>query len=329
VKVGEASRSRPSRTRWALYVGAAVVVVVVVVLIVLIRPNAAPGSGVAVLSTKSYGAVLVVKSGELAGFPLYEFSGDVDGRLGCGTTKARGYDLDPNGATEMTCTGPMSDILHNVTSDDWPAFTTKGSPIAGAGVDQKLLGTRYRRGIGNQVTYAGHPLYLFDPSSSPFTPLGERYVETVSPLAPWRGFWTLVSANNGNPDEGDATIETGMLANGHRVLAVEGDPNINPLAVTTYTYSAGLCGSSCAPEWLPVLTTGRPLVRDLPARAIGEMRLANGAEQVTYYGKPLYEYWKEKVTLAKDGSLAAAGTAGNGNGLSGPAGTFSTVPIGS
>jgi len=327
VKVGEANRSRQSRIRWALLaVGA---VVVVVLLIVLFRPGHPVGSAVASLSTKAYGTVLVVKGGELAGFPLYEFSGDVDGRVGCGTTKARGYDLDPNGALEMTCTGPMSDILHNVTSDDWPAFTTKDSPIAGAGVDQKLLGTRYRRGIGDQVTYAGHLLYLFDPSSSPFKPLGEEYMETVSPLAPWHGYWTLVAAKNGDPDGGVATIETGTLANSQRVLAVEGDPNINPLAVTAYTYSAGLCGTSCQPEWLPVLTTGKPLLHGVSARAIGEVRLANRAEQVTYNGKPLYEYWKEKVSLAKDGSLAAAGTAGNGNGLSGPAGTFSTVPLGS
>ena len=304
-------------------------VVAAVLLIVIFRPSHTAGSGVAVLSTKSYGNVLVVKSGELAGFPLYEFSGDANGRLGCGTTKARGYDLNPNGALEMTCTGPMSDILRNVFSDDWPAYTTKNPPIAGAGVDQKLLGTRYRRGIGDQVTYAGHLLYLFDPSSAPFKPLGEDYLETTSPLAPWHGYWSLVSAKNGDPDEGVATIETGTLANGQRVLAVEGDPNINPLAVTTYTYSAGLCRNTCAPEWVPVLTTGKPLLRGVSAQAIGETRLANGTEQVTYNGKPLFEYWKEKVSLAKNGSLAATGTAGNGNGLSGPAGTFSTVPIGS
>jgi predicted lipoprotein with Yx(FWY)xxD motif len=323
MKVGEVSRSR---TRWTLYGGAVALVVVVVVLIVLFRPTTA-GSGVAALSTKEYGTVLVVKGGVLAGFPLYEFSGDIDGRAGCGTTKARGYDLNPNGAVEMTCTGPMSDLDRNVFSDDWPAFTTKDAPIAGAGVDQKLLGTKYRRGIGNQVTYAGHLLYLFDPSSAPFKPLGEEYMETVSPLAPWHGYWTLVAAKNGEPDEGDATIETGKVANGQRVVAVEGDPNINPLAVTTYTYSAGLCERSCAPEWLPVLTTGKPLARGVSASAVGEVRLANGTEQVTYDGKPLYEYWKERVSLAKNGSLAAGGTAGNGNGLPGPAGTFSIVPL--
>ncbi len=327
MKVGEASRSLQSRVRWTLYGVAAVVVGVL--LVVLFRPADPAGSGVAALSTKAYGTVLVVKGGELAGFPLYEFSGDVDGRVSCGTTKARGYDLDPNGALEMTCTGPMSDILRNVISDDWPAFTTKDSPVAGAGVDQKLLGTRYRRGIGDQVTYAGHLLYLFDPSSSPFKPLGEEYMETISPLAPWHGYWTLVAAKNGDPDEGVATIETGTLANGQRVVAVEGDSNINPLAVTTYTYSAGFCGKSCEPEWVPVLTTRRPHVRGVRAQLIGEVRLANGAEQVTYKGKPLYEYWKEKVSLTKDGSLAAAGTAGNGNGLSGPTGTFSTVALGS
>ncbi len=329
MKVGGASRSVRSRTRWALYGTAVVVVLIVGLLIVLFRSTPTAGSVVRIVSTKTYGAVLVVKGGPLAGFPLYEFSGDVGGRLGCGTSKARGYDLDPNGALEMTCTGPMSDILRNIISDDWPAFTTKARPIAGAGVQQKLLGTRYRRGIGDQVTYAGHPLYLFDPSSAPFKPLGEDYLETVSPLAPWHGYWTLVSAKNGDADEGVAMIEAGTLASGQRVVDVEGDPNVNPLAVTAYTYSAGVCSDSCAPEWLPVLTTGTPQVRGVSARAIGEKRLADGAQQVTFDGKPLYVYWKEKVSLAKSGALVATGTAGNGDGLFGSAGTFSAVPLGS
>jgi predicted lipoprotein with Yx(FWY)xxD motif len=327
VKVGEASRSVQSRTRLTLYVVAVAVVLIVGVLIVIHRPTPTTGSAVGVVSTKAYGAVLVVKGGPLAGFPLYEFSGDVGGRLGCGTEKARGYDLNPNGALEMTCTGPMSDVLRNIVTDDWPAYTTKARPIAGVGVAQKLLGMRYRRGIGDQVTYAGHLLYLFDPSSAPFKPLGEDYLETVSPLAPWHGYWTLVFANNGGADEGVATIEAGTLPSGQRVVAVEGDPNINPLAVTTYTYSAGICRDTCAPEWLPVLTTGTPHVHGVSAREIGERRLSGGAQQVTYNGKPLYVYCEEEVSLTKHGALDAAGTAGNGDGNSGPAGTFSIVSL--
>jgi predicted lipoprotein with Yx(FWY)xxD motif len=110
-------------------------------------------------------------------------------------------------------------------------------------------------------------------------------------------------------------------------VAVEGDPNINPLAVTVYTYSGGICPASCAPQWTPVLTTTTPLVRGLNVHDVGDVRLPDGSLQVTYDSKPLYEFSKEKVSLSRNGNLAAGGTAGNGNGLSGPSGKFSIVPV--
>jgi predicted lipoprotein with Yx(FWY)xxD motif len=149
----------------------------------------------------------------------------------------------------------------------------------------------------------------------------------VTPLAPWHGYWTLVSASNGVPDTGAATVEVGTESSGEHVVAVEDDPNVNPIAVTVYTYSGGLCTGTCDPEWIPVLTTTTPLVRGLNVHDVGDVRLANGSLQVTYDAKPLYEYSREKVSLAHNGDLAAAGTAGNGNGLHGRSGTFSVVPV--
>jgi len=99
----------------------------------------------------------------VAQLPALRIHGDVGHHFGCATNKIVAYDLGAKESVPLTCTGPEGDLLADVSSDDWPAFTTKGSPVAGHGVDAKLLGTVLRPGIGKQITYAGHPLYLFDP----------------------------------------------------------------------------------------------------------------------------------------------------------------------
>ena len=42
----------------------------------------------------------------------------------------------------------------------WPPLLTNGKPKAAKGVQSKLLGTTVRKS-GSQVTYDGHPLYLY------------------------------------------------------------------------------------------------------------------------------------------------------------------------
>ena len=43
----------------------------------------------------------------------------------------------------------------------WPPMLTKGKPVAGKGLNQKLLGTTLRTDGTRQVTYKGHPLYYY------------------------------------------------------------------------------------------------------------------------------------------------------------------------
>ncbi len=49
----------------------------------------------------------------------------------------------------------------------WPALTTNGKPLAGAGMNRQLLGTITLSGGVKQVTYAGHPLYTYAGDSGP------------------------------------------------------------------------------------------------------------------------------------------------------------------
>jgi predicted lipoprotein with Yx(FWY)xxD motif len=44
---------------------------------------------------------------------------------------------------------------------DWPAVTTSGKPVAGAGLDTKLLKTIPYAGKLREVTYAGWPLHSY------------------------------------------------------------------------------------------------------------------------------------------------------------------------
>ena len=199
--------------------------------------GATPGPGAAVvsaMSTTTYGSVLMVGgTGPLAGAPLYEISSDAFGHFGCTTT------LETTFQGPITCTGPESDIFNNVQTDEWPALTTVGAPVAGPGVNRFLLGSVYRPGIGRQVTYGGHPLYLFDPPSDPFSPAGEGFFESTLPLPPWHGEWNLVSSQWGQPAPGVATVETETLPNGSTAVAAEMYPNAIPggAAITAYTFS--------------------------------------------------------------------------------------------
>jgi predicted lipoprotein with Yx(FWY)xxD motif len=43
----------------------------------------------------------------------------------------------------------------------WPPLRASGKPVAGSGVKSSLLGTTKRSDGNPQVTYNGHPLYLY------------------------------------------------------------------------------------------------------------------------------------------------------------------------
>ena len=157
--------------------------------------SAATGTVIATATTP-FGRALVVGSGPYAGFSLYFITSDHGRTFGC-TSKPV---VTPVGT--LLCTGPSNDI-----NAEWPAITTTGSPIAGPGASQQLLGTVWRAGVGDQVTYAGHPLYLFDQGPGQIT--GEGWDEPSLP--PWHGQWWLVNPD-GNFQEWSQTLTTSTLA---------------------------------------------------------------------------------------------------------------------
>src|SRR5580692_4775300 len=65
------------------------------------------------------------------------------------------YEFTKDGKKKDTCAA-ISGCLTT-----WPALQVQGKPSAGAGVRASLLSTIALPEGGSQVTYAGHPLYIY------------------------------------------------------------------------------------------------------------------------------------------------------------------------
>lgn len=103
-------------------------------------------------------------------------------RLGRILVDRRGYTLyafTPDRAGRDTCVKVPNCI------GAWPVVGVKG-PLAGAGVRASLIGRIRVRGVGWQLTYAGHPLYTY---------VGDTYPGEISNvnLFQFGGYWPAIS----------------------------------------------------------------------------------------------------------------------------------------
>jgi predicted lipoprotein with Yx(FWY)xxD motif len=77
-------------------------------------------------------------------------------------------------------------VKHSGCPRFWPLVTTSAMPVAGPGVKQALLGTIVVN-AKKQVTYAGHPLYMYSGDSAP------RQTEYVN-FSAFGGRWPAINA---------------------------------------------------------------------------------------------------------------------------------------
>ncbi len=276
---------------------------------------ATPARGIEIIvADTAFGPALAVGSGPWKNYTLYYITSDHGRSYGCTTV------LTHTAFGTISCTGSTSD-----KKAEWPAITTPAKPVAGPGVNPARLGSVWRKGVGHQVTYAGHPLYLFDYSPGAVT--GEAWFEPGTP--PWHGMWWLLSAS-GEPVPWAGTLTTTRIG-GKAVLAELFQTLDGFVNFPVYTFSGDIpyyrasCSASaaCTRAWLPVLTqAGGPGWADITDTGIGTLRISGNLSQVTWYGHPLYLFNYEKLRLLRNGKVVPEG---NGNAVHAFGGTFTLI----
>jgi predicted lipoprotein with Yx(FWY)xxD motif len=109
------------------------------------------------------------------------------------------YLYTPDSKSKSTCYGGCASA--------WPPLLSTGKPKAARGVQAKLLGVTMRSDGSHQVTYKGHPLYLYAGDSKAGDVTGEGVGDV----------WYAVSAKgadvepktSGTADEGATTTSGG------------------------------------------------------------------------------------------------------------------------
>jgi predicted lipoprotein with Yx(FWY)xxD motif len=286
--------------------------------------------------TPGFGRVLVVGSGAYQGCSLYLLTSD---QLHALTGAPYACSDNPNVKKK-----PCDTVL-------WPALLTEGAPIAGPGVNPRLLGTVTRTdlpGLGTvqQVTYAGWPLYRFFRDVNPGDTVGANLNDPVTTPA---GIWYLLNPRGGIPATGQAQLELETASLGgtgplETVLGARMNNDYTPFPnqpFPVYTLSEdhdswwghfeshgwgreSACQGTCAVFWPPVLTSGWPEAGPgVDQRALGVIWRPDGSQQVTYHGRPLYLFNQDAYV----GGASPVGTQGiYGAGAVTPSGVFNTIP---
>ena len=84
----------------------------------------------------------------------------------------------------------------------WPPLRTAGKPVVGAGLTASKLGTTARSDGEREVTYNGHPLYLYAADEKPGDTNGQGSTAFGGGWFALAPAGTMVSATASNPSHG-------------------------------------------------------------------------------------------------------------------------------
>jgi predicted lipoprotein with Yx(FWY)xxD motif len=169
----------------------------------------------------------------------------------------------------------------------WPPVLSTGD-VAVQGVDKNLVGKVTRSDGTEQITVGGWALYRYAKDVKS----GDASGQGVG------GAWYAANAKGGKA--GQAAAEAGVVKLSASEIDGLGKAIVDQNGMTLYLFQkdtkkakTSACNGDCAKTWPPVLSNGKVELQGIDAKILGSVKRADGAEQVTIGGWPVYTFAKD------------------------------------
>ncbi|KAA9153345.1 hypothetical protein FPZ12_034835 [Amycolatopsis acidicola] len=202
------------------------------------------------------------------------------------------FDKDTGNPSKSTCDGACATT--------WPPLLATGS-VDVQGVDADLVSTVTRSDGTQQVTVAGWPVYRYAKD----TQAGQANGQGVG------GTWAAVTPTGAKAAApapvNDTEIRTTTIPGLDTVLTDQNGMTLYLFTKDSKKPSKSTCDGACATTWPPLLAVGEVRINGVDPKLVGKVTRADGSEQVTVGGWPMYRYSKDTAPGQANGH-AVGGT---------------------
>lgn len=202
--------------------------------------------------------------------------------------------------------GSGTSACYTACATNWPPLLTSSTPSQPGGLTAPL-GTITRTDGTMQVTVGGMPLYLFIGDSAPGQTTGQG-------INAFGGVWAVAMATAAttptqtpspapSPTATPTAAPATPPATGMATIVLATNSTYGPILTdgstgkTLYTFGAdtpgsgmSACNSTCATNWPPLLSSSVPTAPSGLTGALGLITRADGTQQVTFGGRPVYRF---------------------------------------
>ncbi|WP_410668240.1 SCO0930 family lipoprotein [Amycolatopsis sp. cmx-4-68] len=168
----------------------------------------------------------------------------------------------------------------------WPPMLATGD-VQVQGVDKNLVGKVTRSDGTEQITVGGWALYRYAKD----TKAGDATGQGVG------GAWYAANAKGGKA--GQASAEAGVKLSASNIDGL-GEAIVDQNGMTLYLFTkdtkkakTSACNGDCAKTWPAVLSKGKVELQGIDSKLLGSIKRADGTEQVTVGGWPVYTFSKD------------------------------------